>query len=82
MMTRSPLPEPAESVVETVRECRPTVAPADLVLLVLPALLLAGVVAGVQTSLAVRTGLAVATLPAIATLGYVLFYDPPTAVSG
>ena len=80
-MTPLPLPATAESLVETVDERRPTVAPADLVLFALPALLLTGFVAGVQTSLAVRTGLAVGTLPALATLGYVLFYDPPTAVS-
>jgi hypothetical protein len=81
-MTRSPLPATAESVVETVRERRPTVAPADLVLLALPALLIAGFAGGVASPLAIPTALAVGTLPALATLGYVLFYDPPTTVSG
>ncbi|WP_160134987.1 hypothetical protein [Halococcus salsus] len=81
-MTPLPLPATAESVVETVDERRPTVAPADLVLLALPALLIAGFAGGVASPLAVPTGLAAGTIPALATLGYVLFYDPPTAVSG
>jgi len=67
-----------ESVVETIRERRPTVAPADLVLLLLPALLVAGWAAGVVSSASLPAALAVATLPALATLGYALFYDPPS----
>lgn len=77
-MTRSSQrDDTSESVVETVRERRPTVAPADLVLLVLPALLAAGWTAGVVSGASLPAAVAVATLPAIATLGYALFYDPP-----
>lgn len=70
-----------KSVVEAVRERRPTVAPADLVLLVLPALLVAGWTAGMVSSASLPAALAVATLPALATLGYALFYDPPSGSS-
>lgn len=78
-MTRSSQRDDADgSVVERIRERRPTVAPADLVLLVLPALLVAGWAAGVVSSASLPAALAVATLPALATLGYALFYDPPS----
>ena len=66
------------TVVETARERRPTLAPADLVLLVLPGLLFGGWAVGIASSFAVATALAAATLPALAVLGYVLFYRPPT----
>jgi hypothetical protein len=71
-----------ESVVETIRERRPTVAPADCVLIVLPALLVVGWVVGVLSSLALSVAVAAAALPALLTLGYALFYDPPSASAG
>ena len=72
-----------ESVVERIRERRPTVAPADLVLLLLPALLVTGWAAGVVSSASLSAALAIATLPALVALGYALFYDPPSGcVSG
>ena len=77
-MTRSSQRDDTDgSVVEIIRERRPTVAPADLVLLVLPALLVAGWAAGVVSSASLPAALAVAMVPALATLGYALFYDPP-----
>lgn len=71
-----------ESVVETVHERRPTVTPADLVLVVLPVLLVAGWVAGVVSGVSLVAALALAALPALATLGYALFYAPPSARAG
>ena len=68
-----------DGVVETIEERRPTVAPADCVLIVLPVLLVAGALAGVFSALSVPAALGVGTLPAILTLGYALFYDPPVA---
>ena len=65
------------SVVETVRERRPTIAPADLLLIALPVLLLAGWATGVISALSLPVALAICTLPAIGMLGYALFYDPP-----
>lgn len=82
-MTRSRQRDDSEeSVVETIRERRPTVAPADLVLVTLPALLTVGWVVGVVSSLALATAVAAATLPALVTLGYALFYDPPSGYVG
>jgi len=77
-MTRSSQRAYDESVVERIRERRPTVAPADLVLLVLLALLVAGWAAGVVSSASLPAALAVAMVPALVTLGYALFYDPPS----
>lgn len=78
-MTRSrPHDDTEESVVETIRNRRPTVAPADLVLLALPVLLAVGWVAGVLSTLSLSVAVAVAALPALATLGYALFYNPPS----
>ncbi|EMA52195.1 MULTISPECIES: hypothetical protein [Halococcus] len=77
-MTRSSQRDDGESVVELIRERRPTVAPADLVLLVLPVLLVAGWAVGVVSSASLPAALAVAMVPALATLGYALFYDPPS----
>jgi|AntDeeMetagen285_2_1112576.scaffolds.fasta_scaffold04312_2 uncharacterized membrane protein len=77
-MTRSSQRADDESVVERIRERRPTVAPADLVLLVLLALLVAGWAAGVVSSASLPAALAVAMVPALVTLGYALFYDPPS----
>ncbi|WP_049997805.1 hypothetical protein [Halococcus sediminicola] len=76
-MNRSRQSDPEDSVVETVHERRPTVAPADCVLIVLPVLLFAGWAAGVLSALSVSVALAIGTLPALGTLGYALFYDPP-----
>jgi hypothetical protein len=82
-MTRSRQSDDAEeSVVETIRERRPTVAPADCVLIALPALLVAGWAAGVVSSVSLPAAVAAATLPALATLGYALFYDPPNEYAG
>lgn len=71
-----------ESVVETIRERRPTVTPADCVLVALPVLLIVGWVVGVVSSIALSSAVAAATLPALVTLGYVLFYDPPSDYTG
>ncbi|HET7324493.1 MAG TPA: hypothetical protein VFJ06_09185 [Halococcus sp.] len=68
-----------ESVVETIRERRPTVAPADCVLIALPVLLAVGWVAGVLSALSLSAAVGTAALPALVTLGYALFYDPPSA---
>ncbi|WP_435076237.1 hypothetical protein [Halococcus sp. AFM35] len=76
-MNRSRQSDDGDSVVETVRERRPTVAPADLLLTTLPALLLAGWAAGVLSALSVSVALAIGTLPALGIVGYALFYDPP-----
>ena len=76
-MNRSGQSNDGDSVVETVRERRPTVAPADLLLTALPALLLAGWAAGVLSALSVSVALAIGTLPALGMVGYALFYDPP-----
>ena len=76
-MNRSRGSDDGDSVVETIRERRPTVAPADLVLIVLPVLLFAGWAAGVLSALSLSVALAIGTLPALGTLGYALFYDPP-----
>jgi tetrahydromethanopterin S-methyltransferase subunit F len=76
-MNRSGQSDDGDSVVETVRERRPTVAPADLLLIALPALLLAGWAAGVLSALSLSVALAIGTLPALLMLGYALFYDPP-----
>lgn len=82
-MTRSrPDDDTEESVVEIVRERRPTVAPADLVLIALPALLVAGWAAGVLSALSLPAALIAGTLPALLTLGYALFYDPPSGYAG
>ena len=82
-MTRSRQSDDSEeSVVETIRERRPTVAPADLVLVVLPTLLAAGWVAGVLSSISLAAALTAVTLPALVTLGYALFYDPPSGYAG
>ncbi|EMA43136.1 hypothetical protein [Halococcus saccharolyticus] len=78
-MTRSSQHDDTDGpVVEFVRERRPTVADADLVLLVLPTLLVVGWAAGVVSSASLPAALAVAMVPALATLGYALFYDPPS----
>lgn len=78
-MTRSrQSDDAAESVVEIIRERRPTVAPADLVLIALPALLVAGWAAGVLSSVSLPAALVAGTLPALVMLGYALFYDPPS----
>ncbi len=71
-----------ESVVETIRERRPTVTPADLVLMALPMLLAVGWIIGVMSSVALATAVAAAMLPALVTLGYTLFYDPPSGYTG
>jgi tetrahydromethanopterin S-methyltransferase subunit F len=76
-MNRSDQSDDGDSVVETIRERRPTVAPADLLLIALPALLLAGWAAGVLSALSLSVALAIGTLPALAMLGYALFCDPP-----
>lgn len=78
-MTRSRESDDSEeSVAEIVSERRPTVAPADLVLIALPALLVAGWIGGVLSSVSLPAALVAGTLPALATLGYALFYDPPS----
>jgi hypothetical protein len=76
-MNRSGQSDSEGSVAETIRKRRPTVTPADCVLIALPALLLAGWAAGVLSALSVSVALAIGTLPALAMLGYALFYDPP-----
>lgn len=76
-MNRSGQSDSEDSVVEIVRERRPTIAPADLLLIALPALLLAGWATGVVSALSLPVALAIGTLPAIGMLGYALFYDPP-----
>jgi CHASE2 domain-containing sensor protein len=76
-MNRSGQSDSEDSVVETVREHRPTIAPADLLLIALPALLLAGWATGVVSALSLSIAVAISTLPAIGMLGYALFYDPP-----
>jgi hypothetical protein len=76
-MNRSGQSDDGDSVVETIHERRPTVAPADCVLIALPALLLAGWAAGVLSALSLSVAVVLGTLPAIGMLGYALFYDPP-----
>lgn len=58
-------------------ERRPTITPADLVLLLIPGLLIGGLLAGHLFALSIRTGIVVACLPALVTISYALFYDPP-----
>lgn len=78
-MTRSRPHDDTDGIVETVRERRPSVAPADLLLIALPVLLVAGALTGVFSTLSLWAALAAGTLPALAMLGYALFYDPPVA---
>jgi hypothetical protein len=81
-MTSSDQPDDnEESVVETINERRPTVAPADLMLMMLPALLAVGLVVGMLSSVSLSAAVGTATLPALALLGYALFYDPPSGYS-
>lgn len=78
-MNRSRQSDDTDGIVETIRERRPTVAPADCVLIALPTLLVAGALTGVFSTLSLPAALAAGTLPALLTLGYALFYDPPVA---
>ncbi|KTG08934.1 hypothetical protein AUR64_14080 [Haloprofundus marisrubri] len=49
----------------------------DVVLVLIPALLLAGVAAAVVSSLAIAYGAALGAVPASGTVGYALFVDSP-----
>jgi len=69
----------ASEIAREIAERRPTITPADVVLLVIPSLLAAGVIAAWLSALSVHGALFVACLPALVTLGYALFYDPPAA---
>lgn len=64
-------------IARKVEECRPTITPEDLVLLVIPSLLASGLLAAWLSTLSLHGALFLACLPALVTLGYTLFYDPP-----
>lgn len=77
-MDRSPQHDDTDGIIEIVRERRLTIAPADLVLIALPALLVIGVLTGLFSTLSLWAALTAGTVPALLTLGYALFYDPPS----
>lgn len=58
-------------------ERRPTITPADLLLLAIPALLVGGVLTAWLSALSLSSALFLVCLPALVATGYALFYDPP-----
>ncbi|PSP71984.1 hypothetical protein BRC86_13685 [Halobacteriales archaeon QS_3_64_16] len=63
-------------------ERRPTITPADLLLLTIPALLVSGVLTAWLSALSLAGALFIACLPALLATGYALFYDPPETPDG
>jgi hypothetical protein len=62
---------------QELNERRPTITPADLLLLTIPALLVSGVLTAWLSALSLSGALFIACLPALVATGYALFYDPP-----
>jgi hypothetical protein len=56
---------------------RPTITPADLLLLVIPVLFAGGLFVAWLSALSLHGALFIACLPALVATGYALFYDPP-----
>jgi hypothetical protein len=62
-----------------VEERRPTITPADLVVLVLTGLLAGGLLLAWVSGLSIQVAMVGVCLPALATIGYALFYAPPVS---